>query len=80
MDVRSRLPILIAQHNIGRAQAGEPPVSVRQIAVTMGIDHTRLIRVVRDGGPWKLDILNAVFQYFQLTSFDELFEYREEAP
>jgi hypothetical protein len=78
MAVRSRLPILIAQHNLERARVGEPPLSVRQIALAMGIDHTRLLRIVRDGGPWKLDVLNAAFQYFRLTSFDQLFEYRED--
>lgn len=77
MTVRSRLPILIAQHNLERARAGQPALSVRQIALAMGIDHTRLLRIVRDGGPWKSDVLNAVFQYFGLTSFDELFEYHE---
>lgn len=80
MAVRSRLPILIAQHNLSRAQQGLRPLSQRQVAEAMGVDHTRLARIVRDGGPWKLDVLDAAYQFFQLTSFDELFEYSETPP
>lgn len=78
MAVRSRLPVLIAERNLERAQVGLKPLSVRQLADEIDVDHTRLQRLVNGGEAWKLDVMDKVIQYFQLTSFDQLFVYTEE--
>jgi hypothetical protein len=78
MAVRSRLRVLVAEYNLARAREGLAPLSVRQLAQAMGVDHTRLGRAINGGDTFKLDLLDACMQFFKLDSFDQLFEYTEE--
>jgi transcriptional regulator with XRE-family HTH domain len=77
MAVHSRLRILIAERNLERAREGLSALSVRQIAEGMDVDHTRLQRLVNGGDTYKLEMMDKLMQFFQLTSFDQLFEYTE---
>ena len=78
MSVHSRLEVLIAEYNLERARVGLRPLSGRAIAREMGINHSRLQRLRYEGEPWDLEVLDKCIQFFQLESFDQLFEYREE--
>jgi len=78
MATKSRLNILIAEHNLERAKEGLPALSARAIADQMGITHTRFLRLKKQGEPWDLEALDKCMQFFKLDSFDQLFEYQEE--
>lgn len=77
MSVHSRLEVLIAEYNLERARSGLRPLSGRAMAREMKINHSRLQRLRYEGQPWDLDVLDKLMQFFGLTSFDQLFEYRE---
>ena len=78
MATKSRLNILIAEYNLARAREGLPAMSARAIAQEMGVTHTRFLRVRKQGEPWDLELMDKCMQFFQLNSYDELFEYQEE--
>lgn len=78
MTVRSRLPILIAEYNLTRLRAGQPKLGNPEIAEKLGIEYTRLHRLLNGSQAWKFDVMDACMQLFELNSFDQLFEYTEE--
>jgi DNA-binding Xre family transcriptional regulator len=73
MPIRSRVNVLLAQHNLERAQAGEKPVSVRALAKATGIAHSSLVNLV-NGKVSRIDFetLDRLMKYFGTTDMNDV--------
>jgi DNA-binding Xre family transcriptional regulator len=73
MPIRPRVNVLLAQHNLERAQAGEKPVSVRALAKATGIAHSSLVNLV-NGKVARIDFetLDRLMKYFGTTDMNDV--------
>ncbi len=81
MPVRSRVKVLLYRRNLERVEAGEKPISVHGLALATGIAYSAL-RKLADNESTRVDFetLDKLMRYFDVTSLDEILEYKPEPP
>ncbi|NJO82656.1 MAG: helix-turn-helix transcriptional regulator [Blastochloris sp.] len=73
MTIRPRVNVLLAEHNLQRAQAGEKPISVRSLAKATGIAHSSLVNLINNRvSRIDFDTLDKLMRYFGTTDMNEV--------
>ncbi len=76
MPIKSRVKILLAEHNLARARAGEKAISVRGLAEATGLTHSALVKLV-DQKSTRIDFatLEKLMQFFGTHDLNDILEY-----
>ncbi len=76
MPIRSRVRVLLYRRNVERAEAGEKPITVVELARATGISYAGLRRLI-DHETTRVDFatLDKLMQYFGTNDLDDILEY-----
>lgn len=73
--VRSRLKLLLAEHNVQRLKQGQEPLTVKQLAEEAGLAESTITGLTAHRAKMvSFDTINALCAYFSVQPGD-LFEY-----
>jgi DNA-binding Xre family transcriptional regulator len=76
MPIRSRVNVLLAEHNVKRAKQGEPALSVRGLARAAGVSHSAIVRLVDDKTEMiQFRTLDRLMRFFDTTDIRDILEY-----
>jgi DNA-binding Xre family transcriptional regulator len=71
--------VLLAEHNVKRAERGEGPLSVRGLADATGISHSSLVNIVKDTQRRvDFDVLERLMRFFGTTDMNDVLVWRDE--
>jgi len=79
MGIRLRVGVLLAEHNVKRAEQGQGRLSARALAEATGISHSSMVGLVRgEQRRIDLELLERVMRYFGTTDVRDVLDWRDE--